>query len=179
MQTKLHSTEKPVRRFRLALHSFVVTAAIGLGQSAYAATATGPLSVTATVTSTCVVGASTLAFPSANSAAIAAGNVDAIGAVTVNCTTGSDYNVDVDAGTVTAATVASRKMSNGTKLLSYTVYTSAARTTIWGDGTATSGTVAGTGSGASQSIPAYGRIFAGQVVPAAAYSDTINVTVSY
>jgi spore coat protein U-like protein len=139
------------------------------------------MTVTATVATSCVVGTSALSFPSATSAAIAAGNVDAAGSVTVNCTSGSAYSVALGAGAGTGATTASRKMSSGTQLLSYSVYTTAARTTVWGDGVTSGGpsTVAGTGSGAEQTIPAYGRIFSGQVVAAANYSDTINVTVSY
>ena len=151
---------------------------VGLNQQAYAATATGVMTVTATITSTCSVGASNLAFTSATSAAIAAGNVDAIGTVSVNCTTGSPYTIGLDAGTGVGATIASRKMSAGTLQLSYTVYTSAARTTVWGDGTGAE-KVSGIGNGAAQSISAYGRIFAGQVVPAAAYADTVNVTITY
>jgi spore coat protein U-like protein len=151
---------------------------IGLNQQAYAATATGVMTVTATITSTCAVGASSLAFTSATSAAIAAGNVDAIGTVSVNCTTGSPYTIGLDAGAGVGATIASRKMSAGTLQLSYTVYTSAARTTVWGDGTGAE-KVSGIGNGAVQSISAYGRIFAGQVVPAAAYADTVNVTITY
>lgn len=151
---------------------------LGAHQTVSAATATGVMTVTATITSTCTVGASSLSFTSATSAAIAAGNVDAIGTVTVNCTSGSPYTIGLDAGAGTGATVASRKMAAGIQLLSYTVYTSAARTTVWGDGTS-SEKVSGIGNGALQSISAYGRIFAGQVVGAAAYTDTVNVTVTY
>ena len=70
-------------------------------------------------------------------------------------------------------------MKSGTQQLSYSVYTTAARSTVWGDGTASSATVAGTGTGGSQSVSAYGRIFSGQIVTAATYSDTINVTITY
>ena len=164
-------------RFKMRI-TCLLSLCIGLSSQAFAATATGVMTVTATITSTCSVGASTLAFTSATSAAIAAGNVDAIGTVSVNCTTGSPYTIGLDAGTGVGATIASRKMSAGTQLLSYTVYTSAARTTVWGDGTGAE-KVSGIGNGAVQSISAYGRIFAGQVVPAAAYADTVNVTVTY
>ncbi|MDP3138734.1 MAG: spore coat protein U domain-containing protein [Burkholderiaceae bacterium] len=176
---KMHSTKS----FPAARHW---TAGIGLagilavaGAPVLAATATGPMQVTVTVTGDCTVGASALAFPSASSAAIAAGNVDASGNVTVNCSVGSNYTVALDAGAGTGATLASRKMSAGSELLSYTVYTTTARTTVWGDGTGGSATASGVGTGADQSITAYGRIFSGQTVPAASYSDTVNVTISY
>ncbi len=135
--------------------------------------------VSATVSGDCAVGASALAFPSASSAAIAAGNIDATGNVTVNCTVGSAYTIALGIGTGTGATLASRKMSAGAQLLSYSVYTTSARTTVWGDGTGASVTLPGVGTGTDVSIAAYGRIFSGQSVPAANYSDTVNVTVSY
>ena len=179
MQARLLQIQKSVFRNKFnAPIACLLSLFIGLNQQAYAATATGVMTVTATITSTCSVGASSLAFTSATSAAIAAGNVDAIGTVSVNCTTGSPYTIGLDAGTGVGATIASRKMSAGTLLLSYTVYTSAARTTVWGDGTGAE-KVSGIGNGAAQSISAYGRIFAGQVVPAAAYADTDNVTITY
>ncbi|MDP3138736.1 MAG: spore coat U domain-containing protein [Burkholderiaceae bacterium] len=168
----------PVFR-EVMLRLSLLSIALAAGPGVQAATTSGPLLVTATVTASCLVGASSLAFPSATSAAIAAGNVDAVGNVVVNCTTGSAYTVTLDAGTGTGATLPSRKMTSGALLLSYTVYTTAARTTVWGDGTGSTTTVSGTGSGADQSISAYGRIFAGQVVAAASYADTVNVTVSY
>ncbi|MDD5480934.1 spore coat U domain-containing protein [Rhodoferax sp.] len=164
---------------RVIFRMGAVVSALALAQAGYAATATGLMTVTATVAASCVVGTSTLAFASATSAAIAAGNVDATGTIAVNCTSGSGYTVSLGAGTGTGATTASRKMTAGTQLLSYTVYTTEARTTVWGDNTTGSGSVAGIGTGASQSITAYGRIFAGQVVSAATYADTLNVTVTY
>ena len=163
------------RSWRLAL----VMGAIGVSQVALADTAIGPMAVAAIVSGACPVGTSALTFPGATSAAIAAGNVDAIGNILVNCTTGSGYTVALNAGGGTGATMASRKMSAGALLLSYTVYTTAARTSVWGDGTGGSSTVSGTGSGINQTISAYGRIFSGQSVAAANYADTVNVTVSY
>ena len=163
------------RSWRLAL----VMGAIGVSQVALADTAIGPMAVAAIVSGACTVGTSALTFPGATSAAIAAGNVDAIGNILVNCTTGSGYTVALNAGGGTGATMASRKMSAGALLLSYTVYTTAARTSVWGDGTGGSSTVSGTGSGINQTISAYGRIFSGQSVAAANYADTVNVTVSY
>ena len=162
---------------RLAMAAAVVYLAQGT-TGALAAAATGVMTVTATVASTCTVGASTLAFGSVTSAAIQAGNIDATGTVTVNCTTGSAYTVALDKGAGTGSTIPSRKMTAAAVVLSYTIYTEATRATVWGDGTASS-TVAGTGSGAVQTLTAYGRIFSGQTVPAATYTDTVNVTVTY
>lgn len=170
---------KPVRPRGVAIRLGLLIGALGLGQVASAATATGVMTVTATVASSCIVGTSTLAFGNITSAAIQAGNIDAAGTVIVNCTNGSAYQISLDRGVGVGATFASRKMTSGTNLLNYTVYSELARITLWGDGTTDSATVAGIGTGAIQSIAAYGRIFSGQTVPAASYTDTINVSVSY
>lgn len=179
----LQSQQLPVSRiFKLSLKTTASMALLLFGciaGTAHAANATGVLNVSATVTATCIVGTSTLAFGSATSAAIQAGNIDATGNVTVNCTTGTSYTARLGAGAGTGATFASRKMSSGANLLNYSIYSTGAHTTVWGDGTAGSATVAGTGSGANQSISAYGRIFGGQTPPAGAFTDTVSVTVSY
>jgi spore coat protein U-like protein len=149
-------------------------------QNAQAASASGPMTVTATVLASCVVGASALAFPAATSAAISAANVDAVGNVTVNCTSGSGYTVLLDAGSGAGGTLASRKMgAGGNQWLAYSIYTTANHSTVWGDGSSGSGTVGGTGTGLNQSIFAYGRIFGGQIATAANYADVVNVTVRY
>jgi spore coat protein U-like protein len=180
----LHATppERITMKFHMTglLASLSAVAFLATAPAAQAATASGPMTVTATVLGSCVVGASSLAFPSATSAAIAAGNVDAVGNVTVNCTAGSGYTVSLDAGSGTAATLASRRMgAGGNQWLSYGIYTTASRTTVWGDGTAGTSTIGGTGTGASQSIFAYGRVFGGQIATAANYADIVNVTVRY
>jgi spore coat protein U-like protein len=127
-----------------------------------------------------VVSTTTLAFPSATSAAIQAGNIDATGTVSVNCTTGSSYTIALDKGAGgSTATTAVRRMLSGTNALTYTVYSDAARTAVWADTTTGAGSVTKTGTGTADLISAYGRIFSGQTVPAGAYVDVINVTVTY
>jgi len=54
----------------------------------------------------------------------------------------------------------------------------AARTQRWGSTTGVD-TLPGTGTGAAQSATVYGRVPAGQVVPAGNYADVITVTVTY
>src|SRR5450830_124043 len=107
MKTEKCIAKKTISVFRFA----VMVGMVGFTQIAYSATASGPMTVSATVSSSCVVGTSTLAFGSATSAAITAGNVDATGTVTVNCTSGSTYSVALDAGAGTGATIAIRKMA--------------------------------------------------------------------
>jgi hypothetical protein len=160
----------------------IVLGATCLSQAAFAASAdvvTGVLNVSATVVANCAVGTSTLAFGTVDSSDINAGNVDSTGNVTVNCTNGVHYTVKLDAGAGTGATFASRKMTSGGNLLNYSIYTSTAHTTVWGEGASGSATVTGDGTSAPQSLSAYGRIFSGQTPPTGAYTDTVNVAVSY
>jgi spore coat protein U-like protein len=79
--------------------------------------------------------------------------------------------------------VAARAMGAGASRLAYGLYTDAARTTIWGDGSAASATVsdvlaAGVGP-VNRVYPVYGRLPAGQSVPPGSYADSLLVTVSF
>jgi spore coat protein U-like protein len=170
---KLHRKAPMMTLLALAVSTLCLT------QATQAADATGVVNITASVTTDCSVGASTLAFGTVASATIQAGNVDATGTVAITCTSGTNYTVKLDVGAGTGASFASRKMTAGANLLNYSIYNTAGHTTVWGDGTTSTVTVAGSGSGSAQSLTAYGRIFAGQTPNAASYTDTVNVTVSY
>lgn len=170
---------KTVRPFRLYSNLCLLTVALCSTQISNAETATGVMTVTATVAASCIVGTATLAFGTITSAAILAGNTDAQGSVEVTCTNGSAYIIALDPGAGAGATFTSRTMTAGTNLLDYTIFTNAGRTTVWGDGTSSSITVSGTGTGLAQSVSAYGRIFSDQNALAANYSDVIAVSVSY
>src|SRR5262249_56597254 len=99
--------------------------------------------------------------------------------ITVTCTNTSPYNVGLDPGTATGATVTTRKMSGpGGALLAYALYQDAAHTKNWGNTVGTD-TVAGTGNGNAQSLTVYGQVAAGQYVTPGAYADTITATITY
>jgi len=104
--------------------------------------------------------------------------VDQTSTLQVTCTNTTPYNIGLDAGTGSGATVASRKLTSGGATVNYTLYSDTGRTTVWGTTIATD-TVAGTGNGAAQSYTVYGRIPT-QTTPAPGnYADTITVTVTY
>ncbi|SEE19677.1 Spore coat protein U (SCPU) domain-containing protein [Rhizobiales bacterium GAS188] len=146
------------------------------GGEAQAATATTTFAVQLTITASCIINsASTLNF---GSSGVISGNVDGTSTIQVQCTNTTPYSVGLDAGTGSGATVAARKMTNGTNTITYSLYSDAGRTTVWGNTIGTN-TVAGTGNGAPQSYTVNGRVPA-QTTPAAAlYTDTITVTVNY
>ncbi len=143
--------------------------------SADAATSSASISVSATVLAFCAVTASPLAFgnysPSVQSTASTS--------VVVICTTGTAYNVGLDAGGGTGATVTTRQMTGpGAATLGYSLYTTSGYGTVWGN-TVGSNTVLGAGSGLAQTLTVYGRIPIGENAAPGAYTDTVTVTLTY
>ena len=147
-----------------------------LTETSCAATATTSFTVQVTITATCLINsASTLSF---GTQGVLATNVDQSSAIQVTCTNSTPYNIGLNAGTGSGATVATRKLTSGGATVSYTLYSNSGRTTVWGNTVGTD-TVAGTGNGSAQNYTVYGRIPA-QTTPApGTYTDTITVTVTY
>jgi spore coat protein U-like protein len=143
---------------------------------ASAATATTTFTVQITINASCVINsAGTLNFGSQGALT---GNVDQTSTISVQCTNTTAYNIGLDAGTGTGATVATRKMTNGGNTIDYTLYRDAGRTQVWGTTIGTD-TVSATGNGAAQTHTVYGRVPA-QTTPAPnSYTDTVTVTVTY
>jgi spore coat protein U-like protein len=157
----------------LALSLLVVGTVTSMNASA--ATATSTMSVTASVVAACTVSASALAF-----AAYSGTAVDGTADLTVNCTNDAPYTIGLGAGNGTAATTTTRVLTgslSGTTM-NYGLYQDAAYATVWGDTVGTD-TLAGTGDGADQTIPVYGRIVAGQNGSVGTYTDSVAVTVNY
>ena len=145
---------------------------------ATAATVSGTLPVSATVTANCTLSTSALAFGSVN--VIGGANVDNTGGLTVTCTNGTPWSASAGVGAGSGASFANRRMTAGANLLNYNLYTTTARTIVWGDGTGGTGLLSGTGNGATQNVVVYGRVGSGQTsVPAGSYADTVAVTVTY
>lgn len=156
----------------VSLAVVLATPAVGI-----AATATTTFQVTATVLSVCTVSATNLAF--GNYDASSGTPNDASSTVTTTCSNTTAYTVALNAGTGSGATVALRKMTNGANTLNYSMYTTAGRTTVWGDGTLSTVTQAGTGNGSGQALTVFGRIPTSQYVTAGSYTDTVTATVTY
>ena len=142
----------------------------------YASTTTATFPVQLTITSSCTINsASTLNF---GSQGVLAAPVDQTSTIQVQCTNTTPYNIGLDAGAATGATVTTRKMTNGGATVGYALYSDAGRTTNWGNTVGTD-TVSGAGSGVSQSYSVYGQVPAQSTPAAGAYTDTITVTVTY
>jgi spore coat protein U-like protein len=98
--------------------------------------------------------------------------------VQVQCTNTTPFNIGLNAGTATGATVTTRKMTSGSNTISYSLFSNAGMTTNWGQTIGTD-TVSSTGTGAAQSFTVYGQVPAQSTPAPGAYSDTITVTVTY
>ncbi len=136
--------------------------------------ATASFTITATVQARCTVTATDLAFGNYSGTLI-----NATSTITATCTKTTAYNVGLNAGTATGATVTSRKMTGpSASTLNYSLFRNTTRTLNWGNTVGTD-TVAGTASGAAQALTVYGSIPAAQYVRPGSYSDTITVTLTY
>jgi spore coat protein U-like protein len=167
---------KLVNTLKTALPAVAVgILALGLApMPAIAATATTTFAVTATVQATCLVSATALAFGTYTGVL-----VNATSTVSVTCTNTTPYNVGLNVGLATGATVTTRKMTGpASAVLAYGMYQDSAHSVNWGQ-TISTDTVTGTGNGSAQAITVYGQTAAAQYVAPGAYSDTITATVTY
>ena len=114
--------------------------------------------------------------------------IDSTGSVRITCTgsglLGADNGVvSISAGSSTSFT--NRTLVNGGQRLFYNLYTDAARSRVFGDGTGNTGTVGFTAGGgllggpSTATVPVYGRMPARQDVAPGQYIDTLIVTVTY
>ena len=129
----------------------------------------------------CTIGATGVAFGAYNPQS--ASPDDSTGTVNVDCKS-TDPAPTVALSTGLSGSYAPRRLTAGSFSLGYNLYTTTARTIVWGDGTA--GTVTQTLSGGTisggrhlyaQSV--YGRIPGSQNVGAGSYGDTIILTVTW
>lgn len=160
--------------------SIAVLLVVGLmpweGLQAQSQTVTTTFKVSARVEAVCAVTATDLAFGAYSSQS---GSAQASTTVLqATCTPGTTYNVGLNAGATTGATINQRKMASGTNTLNYQLYSDQAHSIIWGN-TAGTDTVTGAGTGLAVNHTVYGSIPAGQVVPAGNYEDTIIVSIFY
>ncbi|MEH6490174.1 spore coat U domain-containing protein [Hyphomonas oceanitis] len=118
---------------------------------------------------------------------LSASNHDATGEVRVTCgalvvSITVSYTISLSSGS--SGTSLARTMANGGTTLAYNLYTTPARTSIWGNGAGGTVTLS---NGYSLSLlvprtdafPVYGRIPPAQPVGAGSYSDSLVATVTF
>jgi spore coat protein U-like protein len=141
---------------------------------------TAQFDVEITINAECLINATPADLDFGATGVIAA-DIPGTTTISVQCTTGTAYEVALDAGIGVGATVANRLMTGpGAATVTYSLYQDAGHTTVWGDTTGGGGnTVTGTGNGAQQDLTVYGLVPAQTTPGAGDYTDTITVEVTY
>lgn len=171
------------RRIALAAVVSAALALVAAPRPAAAGQRTNTLTVSATVLGMCTINSATLSFNSYDPSSDTALDAQAAD-ITVNCTTGSQFTIDLGAGNNGVANTNTRRMSrtaNGaTDYLEYQLYTDAGHGTVWTTAGAT-GTMATAGAGQhAQTFQVYGRIPAHQdTLPTGTYTDSVVMTVNF
>lgn len=154
--------------------AIMLSSGLAVVGSANAATTGSTLDVSANIISACTVGTAPVNFGNvvSGSGATASGSVD------VTCSVGVPYTIALDAGGNYLAP--DRQIADGLgNFLAYALIDSVSAG-AWGDGgtTIADAPVTDTGTGALQNHVVDASL-TGAVVPNGAYSDIVNVTVSY
>ncbi|MDR8730094.1 Csu type fimbrial protein [Burkholderia pseudomultivorans] len=137
---------------------------------------TFPFSATATVVNNCNISATNVNF---GTASVLSGALAATGSITAQCTNGDAWKIALNGGSSGNVTARQMQRSGGGGTIGYGLYTDAAHSIAWGDGTGGSTPVTGVGTGTSQAVTVYGAVPA-QTTPAPGnYSDTITATISF
>lgn len=151
----------------------------------------GALGATEARASTCAVAVTPLAYGGYTSPG--GPRVDSSASVIVTCTPTYlllactvSYTLSLSSGLV--GNPGNRQMASGAGRLHYNLHSDAARSTPWGEGGASGGTVGGNVSTGllgllclqgQRSHTVYGRIPANQSVPAGTYLDQVTMTITY
>jgi spore coat protein U-like protein len=161
----------------LTLAGLVFLAASIRCSIAQAGSSSTNLNVSATVTDNCTISTADLAFGAYDPIVTNASSPkDSTGTVSITCTSGAVTNVELDLGA--NASVGTRRMKAGSSYLTYEIYQDSGRTTVWG----TNANKLDTGTAPNfnlRAFTAYGRITAGQDIPAGSYTDTVLATVNF
>jgi spore coat protein U-like protein len=144
----------------------------------WATTATTTFNVQITITNACVIGSATnINFGTVG--VIGATGVSATGTITATCTLLAPYNVGLNQGAGTGATIGARLMTSAAAAtVTYSLYQDASHLLVWGNTIGTN-TVASVGTGTAQAFTVFGLV-PSQTTPAAnVYNDTITVTLTF
>jgi spore coat protein U-like protein len=135
--------------------------------------ATTTFNLTVVIQASCSISATPLSFGTYSGALI---NTNT--SISVTCTDTTPYNVGLNAGTATGATVTNRMMTGpGAAHLHYSLFSNSSHSTNWGN--TTGSWVGGTGTGTAQTLTVYGQIPASQYPAPGSYTDTVTATVNY
>ncbi len=136
--------------------------------------ATTTFTLTAVIQATCSITATALAFGNYSGTALTSNAT-----VTVTCTNTTPFDIGLNAGSASGATVTSRKMTGPlSATLSYSLFRDSALTQNWGNTVGTD-TLHATGNGTGTPYTVYGQIPAKLFATPGVYNDTVVATVTY
>lgn len=165
-------------RFSGGLLVACAVSVLSFGARAHAASATGNLSISATVSNNCTISTVALTFGSYDPiVANASTALDNTGTVTITCTKGASTTMGLDLGS--NASGSTRRMASGSERLSYELYQDSSRSTVWGNSGSGLFTPPAAPSSAARNYTLYGRVAAAQDVAAGSYADTVVATVNF
>ena len=185
-------------KMKLKLNQLTIAlAAMTMSSFCFADSDTANLTVSASVANVCAIGSGTLNFGtlslgvgvSTGGSSAAFTNIrkstsvtgstsaaDTSTTVPVICT--NDASASVTGALGSNAVGSARKMVSGSNLLTYELYADSARTTVLD---ASTGAIAYTGTGSTETVTIYGRVAASDIALAKKgnYSDTVALTITY
>jgi spore coat protein U-like protein len=172
-----------MNRKRLVLIAAVVAVVAGtaffLAPRLDAGTATANLAISATVPTNCTITGGTVAFGAYDPLVTnATTELDGTGTFTMSCTKGTAATVSLGLGSNASGSTRNMKITpTGTDLLTYELYTSSARTTVWN----ATNTMAYTSTSKAtvNTMTVYGKVLPGQDVSAGSYADTVVATITF
>lgn len=105
-------------------------------------------------------------------------NNNGVGSIRIRCVGGGGPTFVVTLSTGQSNSYAMRFMNSGVNRLNYNLYTSTARSVIWGNGSGGS-SVMSVSRNATTTLSIFGQIPAGQDASVGVYSDSIVTTVNF
>lgn len=173
---------KPVTHVCLLLSCMAV---VFLTPAANAAVATGTFQVLITVQSFCTVAAGTASNINLGAVNTSATNVTGNNTISVNCSKTTPYYIGLapsNSNTLGAGVMSSvANSATNTDKVPYQLNQTSASGPIWGNtatSTAVGNGVAGTGTGAAQTLTVYAKVASANFTPDN-YADTVTVNVNY
>ena len=159
--------------------------------SAFGATVTGNLGVTAIVGAGFQVNNNNVTYGTLNFGTLVFGSINTLGnqnidaqtngpgsgSIVMECSNGTAFTITLDNGQhFSGGTRSMVNAGNGSMFLSYTLYQDVARTVPWTVGSP----LTGTANGSPATFNVFGRIPGGQTgVAAGTYNDTVQVVISW
>jgi spore coat protein U-like protein len=126
----------------------------------------------------CTISVTSVAFGSYDVFNVSA--TDSTGTISYRCNSKAT-NISITLSRGSSSTFAPRTLTRGSETLTYNLFTNAARTTIWGDGTGGTSVYTNTNppNNRAVNLTIYGRIPASQDVSSGNYTDTVAVTINF